>query len=351
MSTKSTKTTAIGRHWIAAIIVVALTAMQGTAGLAAEKVTLSHAGATLLRLPLYVAIQNGYFKDEGIDLEIVSTRSGSAAMKMLAGGSVNFSTGQLLDAVNLNKQDIHVRGVAMLTQRLSNSIVVRKALADKVKSMKDLKGRTVGVTSVGSGTWQFAVFIASLEGMKKEELNFIGVGAGPNVIGAIKSGRVDAMSYADPENLKLVQDGDAAFLVDMTDEATHKRLVGDTYLNNQVMVLKKYAESNPQQVQGFVNAIQRAINWVNSHTVEENAKVIHGFPAFSKLTPAHFLTSVKRALPGGVAKTVEVSKNAFNNAMKFPLAVGALKTPMAYDRLIDDRFAKNAVKKYPPAGR
>jgi NitT/TauT family transport system substrate-binding protein len=314
---------------------------------ALEKVTMSHASATLLRLPFYVAVQNGYFEDENIDLEVVDTRSGSDAMKMLAGGSVDFSTGQLLDAVLLNKRDIPVRGIAMLTRRMANSMIVRKDLADEVKSMADLKGRKVGVTGVGSGTWQFAVFLGSLEGIAPEEFNFISVGGGNNVIGAVKSGRVDAMSYADPQNAMLVKWGDAKFLYDMTDAKTHEKLIGDSYLNNQMMVLKGYAEENPEIVQGFVNAIQRAVNWVNQHSIEETAKVIYGYPAFAKSDYDQLLLSVQRVLPDGVSNSAAISRDAFENAMKLPLAINAIEEPMSYDQLVLPEFAENAEKKYP----
>jgi NitT/TauT family transport system substrate-binding protein len=80
-----------------------------------------------------------------------------------------------------------------------------RALADQIKSIRDLRGRTVGVTGVGSGTWQFIAYLATLESLKPDDLQYVSVGTGSNVIGAVKSGRVDAMSYADPENPKLVR--------------------------------------------------------------------------------------------------------------------------------------------------
>jgi sulfonate transport system substrate-binding protein len=337
-------------RWAAAALCVsvAVTGIAPRHGLAAEKVLMSHAGIGLMRLPLYVAVQNGYFTDAGIDLQIVDTRSGSDAMMMLAGGAVNFATGQLIDAVNLNRQGMRVQGISMLTQRLANSVVVRRALADQIKSIRDLRGRTVGVTGVGSGTWQFIAYLATLESLKPDDLQYVSVGSGSNVIGAVKSGRVDAMSYADPENPKLVSDGDAVFLVDLADKATHDRLIGESYLNNQIMVLSSYASANPKIAQGVADAIQRAINWARSHSVEEVATLVHKYPAFAGNSSDDVLFSVKRMLPDGLAKTGIISEVAFNNAIKLPLSVGALKEPMTYDRLVNPSFAVNAARAYPP---
>jgi NitT/TauT family transport system substrate-binding protein len=314
---------------------------------AQTKATVAHAGTQLMRLPLYIAIQNGYFKQEGIDLEIVEIRSGSDGMKMLAGNAVNFATGQLIDAVNLNKQGIHTVGVTMLTQRLTNSIVVRKAVAGKYRSMKDLKGANLGVTGVGSGTWQFAVFAGTLEGLKADDFNFIAAGTGAGVIGSMKAGRIDAMSYSDPENLQMVKDGDAEFLIDMADEATHLRILGESYLNNQIMVLASYAKANPKVVQSLANAIQKGVVWVNTHSIDETAKLLHSYPAFSGLPYAQFLESVQRTLPSGVGKSAIITKAAFDSAMRLPVAVGILDAPMPYEQLVDPSFAENAAKAFP----
>ena len=313
------------------------------------KVRMSHAGAQTFRLPLYVAIQNGYFKDAAIDLEVIGTSSGSDAMKMLAGKAVEFSTGQVLDAVNLNREGINIQGVAMLTSKLGNSVIVRKAIANEIKSMADLKkglNRTVGVTSVGSGTWQFAVYMGLASGLTKEDFNFIPVGTGANVIGAVKAGRVDAMSFADPENFQLVESGDAAFLIDLTDVATHKKLIGDTYLNNQIMVSSDYIKQKPEVVQGFVNAIQRGTVWASEHSPEEIAKLILGYEGFKGSDEALMVKSLRRMITA-IPKSVVITKDAFDNAMKFPVAIGVLDKPMAYDLLVNTSFAVRAAAQYP----
>lgn len=342
--------TMLARAWRYAVLGLALGLGAPPAPVdAADRMSMSHAGAAIFRLPIYVAIQNGYFKDEGIDLQVVDTRSGSDAMKMLAGRSVDISTGQLIDSVLLAKQGIEVKGIALLSQRISNSVVVRKALAKEIRSIKDIKGRTFGVTGIGSGTWQLAVYLGVLEGLKAEDFNFIGVGSGASVIAALKAGRVDALSYADPENPQLVADGDAEFLVDLADDATHKRLIGDTYLNNQIMVLASYAKANPDRVQRFVNALQRANVWAQGRPVEEIAKVVHAYPGFAKIDYAQIVLSLKRMGADGIVSSAVIPKAAYENAIKLPLAIKAIDAHVPYETLVDTSFAEAAVKKHPSA--
>ncbi len=332
----------------------AMTTTAPTAAPAAKnlgKVRISHAQVGIFRLPVYVALQNGYFKDEGLDVEIIDSKSGSDAMKMLAGGAVEFSTGQLLDAANLQREGIDVKGIAILTNRMTNSIIVKKALAGQIKSFRDLTGQnhTIGITSVGSGTWQFAVYMAQKDGVKKEDLNLVSVGAGTSAIQAMEAGKLDAMSMADPENYVPVADGYAAFLYDMADVAQHKKYIGDTYLNNQMMTRGDYIKSNPEMVQAFVNAIQRAIVWDTGRAPEQIAQVIMGYQGWQGTDQKVLIAMLKRGASGN-PKTALIEKDAFDNAIKLPLAVGAIKETMPYEQLVNVEFAQNAIKKYPPAG-
>ncbi len=312
------------------------------------KVRISHATVGVFRLPLYTALQNGYFKDEGLEIEIIDSKSGSDAMKLLAGGGVEFAVGQLLDAVNLQREGIDCKGFLMATNRMTNSITVKKSLAGQIKSFQDLKApKTIGITSVGSGTWQFAVYMAKLQGIAKEELNLVAVGAGTAAISAMKAGKLDAMSMADPENYQVVADGDAVFLYDTADVAQHKQYIGDTYLNNQVMTLGSYIKANPEIVQAFANAYQRAVVWNSSHTPEEIAKVILGYKGWQGTDEKVLVDMLKRGASGN-PKSAVITQDAYDNGIKLPLAVAAIDKALPFDQVINTEFAQNAVKKYPP---
>jgi NitT/TauT family transport system substrate-binding protein len=117
------------------------------------------------------------------------------------------------------------------------------------------------------------------------------------------------------------------------------------------MVLSSYIKAKPQVVQGFVNAIQRGLNWANSHSAEEVSKLIHKFPGFADIEDDQFLASIRRMFPQGVPKTPVITKEAFETAMKLPLAIGAIDAPLPYEQLVVTRFAEEAARKYPPAGK
>ena len=153
-------------------------AMVGGSFAADQKVRIGHAGIGIFRLPLYVAIKGGFFKEEGLEAEVVDTRSGSDADMMLAGKAVDFVTAPLIDNINLNKQGIRAVGVAALFNRFNNSIVIPKKLTGEIKKFEDLKGRPFGVTGIGSGTWQFAMFMASVASRIRANCGIRSSGAG-----------------------------------------------------------------------------------------------------------------------------------------------------------------------------
>jgi NitT/TauT family transport system substrate-binding protein len=330
------------------LVAAGLALLFVTCASAAElsKVRVGHGGTQIFRLPFYIAILNGYFPSEGIELEVVETRSGSDADMMLAGNAVDFVTSQVVDTINLGKQKIHAVGVAALFNRINNSIVIPKRLVGQIKDFRDLKGRPLGITGIGSGTWQFALLMAARHQMKREDLNLIAVGAGAGVIGAVKSGRVDAMSFADPENYELVRNGDADFLLDMNEDAQHRKYIGDSYLFGQIFTLADFARRNPEVVQGVVNAIQRGINWLQSHNAEEVTELLAKYAAFSRMDRQILLALVNRSQQGW-PKSAPITQDAFDNVMNVSVVTGSIDAPLPMSQLVNNSFAEKAVAKYP----
>jgi NitT/TauT family transport system substrate-binding protein len=330
-----------------ATLILGVTVVAGLQPASAQsmtKISMSTAGVGVFRLPLYIAIHNGYFNEQGLDLQLVDTQSGSDAMKILAGGAVQFSTGQLVDSVNLNQQGIKVRGVFMMTNRLTNSLVVRSDLADKIHSLGDLKGDPLGATGIGSGTWQLALFIAKVQGVDPDSLNFVGVGHGAGVIAAMKSKRVAVISYAEPETLQLVNGGDGKMLLDAGDPATHEKYIGKDYMNNWIMVLKDYADGHPEVVQHFVNAMQEGLDWAHQHSSGEIASLLEKVEGFEGMDDAVLAESVKRQ---GIPESGVVTQSAFDDTLKILKTIDVLKVEMAIDQLALNNFSEQAAKKLP----
>ena len=192
-------------------------------------------------------------------------------------------TGPFIDPVNLRRQNFQASSIALFSSRLNNSLIISSKKKNEIKTVADLKGRAIGITGVGSGTWQFLMYLIRRAGLGPEDVKMIPLGGDAGVIAAgLKSGNVDGMTYGDPFNYQLVQDGSAFFLVDATDEPTHQSLFPGDIIYNQIYATNALIQSNPQVVQAFVNATQKALNFANTHTALEVARVIKKWKALTR---------------------------------------------------------------------
>jgi NitT/TauT family transport system substrate-binding protein len=186
------------------------------------KVKVVAGNPTTSRIPYYIAVSKGFMRQEGLDVETESMSGGGAdAVKVMGSGAVDFHVGQLVDDVNINQAGVHIIGVAMLINKSSNGISIAKQSVGKIKTMADAKGPdvTIGVSGIGSGTWQFVVYNAQLAGVKKEELQIVAVQPATTEA-AFKTGRIQLGTAGDPTAFQMVQNGTAERFVDVSDDAT-----------------------------------------------------------------------------------------------------------------------------------
>lgn len=316
---------------------------------AATKIRISETGVQQHRLVVYVAKINGYFADEGLDVEFVTTRSGGDSMKLLASGAVDFAGTGPIDVYNARKQGLDIKIIAGVNQRLNNSILVQKSLADQIKSVKDMVGHTIGVATIGSGTWQAVVIAARHNGVDPDKLNFIATG--PDLAEAsFKSGRVDVLCFTDPLDISLVKDGYGSFLVDFTDDATHREYVGDKILFIDVAANADFLKAHPDETQAFMNALKKGFDWVHAHSPEEWTKLLQDNDFFTSVNTDLLTASLTRmavAIPASPVVEADSYGTFYtlSDSLGILTSTAGLSLPMTYDAVVDNSFAEKAVAK------
>jgi hypothetical protein len=108
-----------------------------------------------------------------------------------------------------------------------------------------------------------------------------------------------------------------------------------------------YIKSHPAQVQAFVNGMQRAFNWCNTHSPEEAAAVLKSFPSFDAYSLKDLVAMEKRLRPT-LPKSVAITREEYANAMGVVRTIGQLKTEIPFDQAIKPSFGEHAAKAYPP---
>lgn len=208
---------------------------QSTAPL--KHVTLAIGGRTLFSyLPLTLAGQLGYFRDEGLDVQIADFAGGSKSIEALVGGSVDFAAGAYENTLFLQAKGADIKAVVLLTDRFGLVFALNKKQAATYKSPKDIKGLKIGVTAPGSAVSNALEIILAKDKLTGEDVSMIGIGGGPGAVAAVKAGRVDGLVLSDPAISRLEADGDIVPIVDSRNEDGQAYLYGGPNANSSVLV-------------------------------------------------------------------------------------------------------------------
>ena len=200
----------------------------------------------LYYLPLTIAERKGFFKEEGLEVEINDFAGGARALQALVGGSVDVVTGAYEHTVRMQAKGQDIRGVAELGRFPSITVAVRKEQASTVKSAADFKGKKIGVTAPGSSTYLIPLYAMSKAGLKASDASFIGVGATASAVAAIQRGEIDIISNTEPVISKLEQEGAVVPLIDTRTEAGTRALFGGPNPAATLYTRTEFIEKNPE---------------------------------------------------------------------------------------------------------
>ena len=234
------------------------------------KITIAVGGKNLFYyLPLTIAERRGYFKDEGLNVEIVDFPGGAKALQAMVGGSADVVSGAYEHTITMQAKGINIESIAL--QGRYNGIVlgIRKDKAGGFKSLKDLKGMSIGVTAPGSSTNHFVNNLLTRNGLKPDDVSIVGVGAGAGAVAAIKKGSVDAISNLDPVINILETEGDIVVVVDSRTAKGMKEVYGGAYHAGSIYAPVEWVKKNPNTAQAVVNAMVRASLWIRRAKVDE----------------------------------------------------------------------------------
>jgi NitT/TauT family transport system substrate-binding protein len=239
------------------------------------KVTLAVGGkSALYYLALTIAEQLGYFKDEGLDVEINDFAGGSKSVQALIGGSADVVAGAYEHTIRMQMLGQQVQAFALIGRGMQLAVGVVKRHADKVKSAKDVEGMKFGVSAPGSSTHMLLNYWIAKAGLKPSDVSVIGVGAGASVIAAVASGEIDGVAQSDPVLTMLERKDVIKIVVDTRTTKGNLDTFGGPMPAATLNTKTDFIQRNPGTVQALANAIVRADQWLQHAAAEEVAKVV-----------------------------------------------------------------------------
>ena len=236
----------------------------------------SDSGATHLRLiyspslcaaPMYIAIENGYFEDEGLDIE-----------------QVTVDAAHVSEAIGADQVDVGMGLIGKLLQPLENGLPIKfttglhtgctKLLVpgdSDIKSITDLKGKKIGVPGLADAATVVSKRSLSAAGIGVTEQNMeveFSVYSRNDLPQALENGAVDAIALGDPTASIAEEQYGLTALIDTATDPEYK----DEYCC-AAFVTSKLAAENPAAAAAFTRAVQKASQWVQENP-DETAKII-----------------------------------------------------------------------------
>ena len=296
---------------------------------------------SLYYLTLTLCEQLGYFKEQGLDVEINDFAGGAKALQSLIGGSVDVVTGAYEHNIRMQAKGQDIRAVIELGRYPAINIMVRKDRP--YKTAADLKGMKIGVSAPGSSTQLVAQYVMVQAGLKPDDASFIGVGLGAAPVAAIKNGEIDALSNTEPANTKLVKDGDVIVIADTTSTEGVNRLLGGPMSAAVLYTKGDFIEKNPNTVQALVNAFYKTLKWLDKATPEQiAAKMPEEFMLGDKPLYIEALKAVADAYSKDGIIRPETQKRSLEFLQKFDDELKAAKIDLT--KTWDGRFVAKAAE-------
>ncbi len=302
------------------------------------KVTLNEVAHSIFYAPMYVAIEEGYFAEEGIDLELVTGFGADKTMTALLTdeADIGFMGSESTIYTYVNGTQDYAITFAQLTQRAGNFLVSRTPIEDFSWDMligKDVLGGRPG----GMPQMVFEYILLKnnidpkLDVAIDQSIDFGSTAA------AFSGGQGDFTVEFEPHATALETKGDGYVVASLGEDSGY---VPYTAFSAK----KSFIEENPEIIQSFTNALQKGMDFCNSHTPEEIAKAIA--PQFAETDMESLVTIVTRYHEQDTWKTDLVfSEEAFDLLQNILEQSGVLSERVDYKTLINTDFAEKAKEK------
>ncbi len=228
-------------------------------------VKISRGPHSLVNLQWDVAEQLGFFSDEGLKVEHI-TIEGVLVSEALMAGTVDFAGPGYahLPKAQLAKQDMVM--IALFNQLSGFSLMVSPKYKDKIKSVKDLEGKTLGVTSIGSGTHMWLNYLLTKSGIDPSKCTFVGLGTS-GIAASLQKGKIHAGIGIEPFTTKLTEAG-ASILVDGRTMEESLKVFGSPYILIGLTTNPKTIKERAELCQRMVNAIVRTNLFIASASAQ-----------------------------------------------------------------------------------
>jgi sulfonate transport system substrate-binding protein len=239
---------------------------------AADKsIKLAFCSQLLCIIPYVVASHDGHFQKQGLEVELVYMRGGQAAMQALVGGAVDYAATALDVALQAYAHGAAVKRFAATGKLPLFALVVAPQSASKINSLKDLEGKTVGISGLGNADHALTLFLMKQAGADATKVQFATIGT--NLLEALRQGQLDAGLVQEPA-LTLITAAGGKVLVNAMNSADAQKYLGGNYEFMGVAVRASEIEQRKSEMQALAKGLASALAAVQQVTPDDLVKAL-----------------------------------------------------------------------------
>ena len=282
----------------------------------------------------YIAEENGYFEEEGLDAEFALYDDGPIAFQGKHGGDSQFCLLSQEPVLKAQEEGLKSKLIyCVLDTRLYGFVT-----SPDIESVVDLKGKAIFAGMQGSAPYSFVSSILREGGLDPEkDVTFVNMDYGASMA-ALENGQIQG-SYINVDNRVEVSQMDVNILVDtVRPEDAEKYLKSEVFPSEIICTTEKFAEENPETVQAFVNAVSKATEWMHEHSGEEIAEVL---APYYEGTEQSVLAEKMDILKESITQTGYIGEEEEMAVEEFCMGNGVITEQIPYEDIVDMTFVNN----------
>jgi NitT/TauT family transport system substrate-binding protein len=284
-----------------------------------KQITIAVANKSALAyLPLTVAEQMGFFRLEGLEVDIIEPPNLLRAQQLTTSGGADIVSGWVEQTLAWQtKEPAFVAFVLMGRAPQMAFGVSTKTLPD-FKNLSDLRGKKIGIMAPSTPSHTIAHLVLTRGGLRLGDTSFVSVGTPSGALAALRAGQIDALSYIDPLITQLEQRGELRVVADTRTLRGTLAACGGDMPASCLYATPEFVQKNPVTTQAVTHAMVHALKWLQTAGVSDLMKIVPEsyfagdralyLAAFARMREAIALDGI--IPPLGVRNTLEALRSA-----------------------------------------
>jgi NitT/TauT family transport system substrate-binding protein len=225
-------------------------------------------------LPVLIADRQGYFRAEGLNLTVTDMREDVPTEEQMADGRIDGAMAFYHHTIVGQASGFHNTAVIAMGISPAVKIMVANRLKDTVRSVADLKGRKIITGGGNSGKTTAANWYVTHAGLSIDDIVRLPISDREKMLGMLIDGSADAIVTHEPDASFYAEKNAAFVFADITDKASTVKALGSVFPTTALYLPTETIRAQPETVQHLVNALMKALSFINTHTPKEIAAVL-----------------------------------------------------------------------------